>query len=213
MIRKPRPFVVIVSFTLLIILIVSAPFTLAEDRDEHEADFNFEHAVIAIEASVVKVDLGVLHELMGDRRHHSLASVPLDKIWHCIREEAGEVVTAHHLLVTHNHVGSINAESREEHKHKEQQGGEFGRRETQVSIQARAEVADDKRIGLELEFAFKLIATEEAAEGENISADEHAEEIIIKITSALVLMPGKPRIITAQSDGHVATFLIVGADI
>lgn len=212
MIKKQSPLAV-VSVLLLIGLIAFSPSSRAEDRGSGDAE-RFKFAVIAVEVSVVRVELDVLREVMGDGGYRSLQSTPLDKIWHCIREEeAGEVVAGSQLLVANGQVGELISESSERHKQKARESGEFGSREIQVSLETKAEIVSAERIALEIKYKFKQTTVEEAAANESQAEEEHAGESRMEITSALVLPVGRARILSAKSSGDIATFLIVTADL
>ncbi len=210
---KKQSSLVVVSILLLIGLVASSPYSRAEDRGESAAE-RFKFAVIAVEASVVRVELDALREVMGDGAHRSLLSVPPNKVWQCIRDEhAGELVAGSQLLVANGQAGELNSESGERHKQKARETGEFDSREIQVSLETKAEIISVERIALEINFKFKQTTVEEAAAADSQAEEEHAEESRLEVTSALVLPAGQARIISAKSNGHIATFLIVTADI
>ena len=211
MIRKANHFVTIVSVVLLIGLATSSHISIAGGNEEADQEC-FAHAIISVEASVVRVEREVLQDIVGESARRSLSAIPVNKIWHCIHEEeAGEVISNSQLLVGNGGGGELNTEESEQRQEKAEEAGEHGQREVQVSFRTEAAIMSPERIIVE--FEFKQIAVEEMSRGAEEAEEEHRNESKIEVASRLVMRPGQPRIISAKSNHEVATFLIMTVDI
>lgn len=204
--------IVIVSLGVLIYFVSSANTLLAEDS-ENDAGEQFADAVISVEASVVKVAPEALEEIADEPDIKILNSIPLEKIMQCIREdEGGEVVSVVKLSVRNDSAGEMNREERvtEERKVSDEDVSEHEERENHVSFRAEPTIIDMNRIAVS--FDFKQIVSVGALSSVQEVEEQKGKDIVIEISSEVVLRPGHPRIISATTRDE-AIFLIMGADI
>jgi hypothetical protein len=213
MARKLKIMVVVVSVGMLIYLVSSANISVAEDT-EIASQEQFADVTISVEATVVRVELEVLEEITGEPANQTLSSIPIDKIMQCIRQEqGGEVVSAVKLAVGNDSVAEMNTERHEHEKRKntDEGMGEQANIETTVSLRIEALVKNVDMIMIQ--FDFKQIASETASSSEADAEEQHDTVKKFEVSSGLVLQTGKPKIVSAARNEHVAKFLIMHADI
>ena len=209
---KLKGIIVIVSLGMLIYLVSSADFLVAEDS-ENEAREQFAGAMISVEASIVIVEPEVLEEITDDLNIQNLNSIPLEKIMQIIREdEGGEMISAIKLAVGNNSEAEMNSEDNVEEKRKifKEETGEQERRESVFSFRITPEIIDLDKIAVNYRFQqtvqeIILSSTSEAEEEKNIVRN-------FEVSSEVILRPGQPRIVGATKKDEVI-FLIMGVDI
>ena len=89
--------------------------------------------------------------------------------------------------------------------------GEYGHHEMLFSFEAEAKIVSAEHVVVK--FNFKRVTEEKMAGKQEEGDEEHAEGFKLEVSSELLLSPAVPRIVNAKSDGQVATFLVMNADI
>ncbi|MHC4727070.1 MAG: hypothetical protein ACYS17_07525 [Planctomycetota bacterium] len=210
MATKLKNLIIIVSLGLLIYF-VSLVGTLVAEDSENEAREKFADAMISVEASLVAVEYEVLEEMIGEPDIKNLNSIPLEKFIQCVREDEGEVISIVKLAVRNESSGEVNREERVDEKRKvsDENVSENEKRENYVSFQVVPKIIDISKIGIS--FEFKQIVSEGALVSESDAEEEQERNIVIEISSEVVLRPGQPRIVSATKKDE-AIFLIIGVD-
>ncbi len=210
--KKLKGLVIVVSVAMLIYLVPSGNTLVAEDS-ENEVREKFADATISVEASLVAVEFEVLEEMIGESDIETLSSIPLEKVMQqCVREEEGEVISIVKLAVRNESSGEVNREERVDEKRKvsDENISEIEKTENHVSFQAAPRIIDINRIAVS--FNFKQIVSEAAFVSESEAEEEEERNIVIEISSEVVLRPGQPRIVSVTKKDE-AIFLVMGVDI
>jgi len=212
MARKLKGLIIVVSVAMLIYLVSSANTSVAEEA-ENGAEEKFFGATISVEASLVAVEFEVLEEIIGESDIKTLSSIPLEKIMECVREdEGGEVISIVKLAVVNESAGEMSKQENVEEKRKiaNKDVSEHKKRENHVSFRVVPKIIDINRIAVS--FDFKQIASEDVLSSESEVEEQQERDIVIEISSEVVLRPGQPRIVGATKKDE-AIFLIMGVDI
>jgi hypothetical protein len=210
--NKLKSLIAVVTIAMLIYLVSSGGTLVAEDN-ENEAHDKFAGATVSVEASLVAVEFEVLEEIIDESDIETLSSIPLEKIMQCVCEdEGGEMISVVQLSVRNMSAGEMNKEENveEERKVSDEQVSEHKKRKNLVSFQIVPEIIDTKRIAVR--FDFKQIASEGIFMSESEAEEEEGRDIMIEISSEVVLRPGQPRIVSATKEDE-AIFLIMNVDI
>jgi len=208
---KLKGLIIVVSVAMLIYLVSSGDTLVAEDS-EYEAQEKFADATISVEASLVAVEFEALEEMIGESDIRSLNSIPLEKVMQCVREDEGEVISIVKLAVRNESSGEVNREESVDEKRKvsSENVSEIEKMENHVSFQVVSKIIDINKIVVS--FEFKQVVSEAALSSESEAEEEQERNIVIEISSEVVLRPGQPRIVSATKKDE-AIFLIMGVDI
>lgn len=212
MARKLKGLIVIISIGMLIYFVSSVNALVAEDA-ENEGRGRFADAVVSIEAMMVVVEQEALEEMIGDSDMMNLNSIPLDRIMHIVREEeGGEIFSSVKLSMKSDSHAEIEKEGFEEvnRKNAAEETSEQESRETQISFDAMSHIINIDKI--EISFDFKQVGSVKNT-GSTMKVEEQEDRAMnFKMSSIVVLQPGRARIIGATMKGE-AMFLIMSADI
>jgi hypothetical protein len=212
MARKLKGLIVVVSVAMLIYLVSSANTLVAEDS-ENKAEGKFADATISVEASLVAVEFEALEEIIGESDNKTLSSIPLEKIMQCVHEdEGGEVNSIVKLAVRNESSGEMSREEsvKEQRKVSDEGVSENEERESRVSFKVVPTIIDMNRIAVS--FEFKHITSGRALSSVQEVEEQEGKDIVIEISSEVVLRPGRPRIVGATKKDE-AIFLIMCVDI
>ena len=212
MAKQLKGLIATVSIAIVIYIVSSANILVANDS-ENEAQDKFAGATISVEASLVAVEFKALKEIVGESDITTLSSIPLEKIMQCIREdEGGEVISIVKLAVRNESSGEMNREERVDEKRKvsDENVSEIEKRENHVSFRVVPKIIDINRIGVS--FDFKQIFSEDGLSTKSELEEQQERNIVIELSSEVVLRPGRPRIVGATKKDE-AFFLIMNVDI
>ena len=209
---KIKGLIIIVSLGVLICLVSSGNALVAEGT-ENGAEEEFAGATISVEASLVAVEFEALEEIVDELDINSLSSIPPDKIMQCVCEdEGGELISVVQLAVKNMSSGQMSREERVKEQRKvsdegvsEQEGGE-----NHISFSVVPEIININRISVS--FDFKQISSEGALTSASDVEEQGERDVVVEISSEVVLRPGQKRIVSATKRDE-AFFLIMSVDI
>lgn len=212
MTKQLKGLIAVVSIAMLIYLI-SSDNTLVANDDENEGQDKFAGATISVEASLVAVEFEALGEIVDELDINSLSSIPVEKIMQCVCEdEGGELISVVQLAVKNMSSGQLSREERvkEQRKVSDEGVSEQEEGENHISFSVVPGIIDINRIAVN--FDFKQISNEGALTSASDVEEQKERDIVMEVSSNVVLRPGQKRIVGATKRDE-AFFLIMSADI
>ena len=205
-------FVLVLSGLLLGI----APQTrLVRANDEPDDARSRDHIASAtIQFLLVHVERDMLDEHMDESDVPILDAISLEEIGRCIRAgEGAEIISQTKLTILDGHEAEMTVVENERRKEKngDEEIGEEGQREAEVSVWIGPKRLDGDT--LIAEFVYKRTVVEENHFVEQETEEEEGTEQKFEIASGIVLGTGQACIAGANMNEDVAALVIIKADL
>ena len=198
------------------LLLGISPGTRLYSADDEPAGSHHHEPIesASVQFLLVYVERETLEELVDEPSVLTLDSISLEKVGRCIHDEEGaEIVSQTKLTVVNGHEAEMTVveHERRKTKNREEEMGEQGQREAEVSVWLEAKILDGNTMAAR--FVYKRNVAEEGSFASEEAEEEEGNEQKFEISSGIVLQTGQACIVGANLNEGMAKLLIMKTDL